>query len=150
MQFFLIFQSGFEVISDSLSGTDCTDQDSASKGIGALHALALGNTLWLQLCPLPCNLTTYDAKIDRHHINNLVGFDEKVVNAIKNHSFLFGIAYETLAVHENVETLLVDTPNFLSQIGGHLGLFLGVSCLSVVTGIIKFSKHTLKCWKTKH
>ena len=53
------------------------------------------------------------------------------------------------AVHENIETLIVDTANFLSQIGGNLGLFLGVSCLSVVTGIMQFSKHTMRCWKAK-
>ena len=98
---------------------------------------------------MPCSQTIYDAKIERYTINNFVGFDHKVIDEIKNHACLLGIDYETLAVHENVETLVVDIPNFLSQIGGNLGLFLGVSCLSFVTGIIQVSKHLMTCWKTK-
>ena len=82
-------------------------------------------------------------------INNFVGFDQRVIDEIKNHACLLSIDYETLAVHENIETLVVDIPNFLSQIGGNLGLFLGVSCLSFVTGIIQVSKHLMTCWKTK-
>ena len=111
--------------------------------------MSFDKILWLQQCPLPCNLTLYDAKIERYHLNNLAGFDDKVIDEIKDQACLLGISYETLAVHENIETLIVDTANFLSQIGGNLGLFLGVSCLSVVTGIIQFSKHTMRCWKAK-
>ena len=34
------------------------------------------------------------------------------------------------------ETLVYDTVNFLSAIGGNLGLFVGFSCLSVVFTLI--------------
>ena len=50
---------------------------------------------------------------------------------------MMSIGYETLNSELHFETLIYDTGNFLTQIGGNLGLFLGVSCLSVITDLIE-------------
>ena len=88
--------------------------------------MSSGRTAWQEQCPVPCSQAIYDAKIDRFNINNAAGLDDRIIDEIKDEACLLGFSYETLAVYENVETLVVDIPNFLSQIGGNLGLFLGV------------------------
>ena len=102
--------------------------------------------LWLQECPIPCDQTVYHSKLIQYHINNLVGHDEEFVNQVQKHGAMLGISFETFAIHEQVETLVIDIGNFLSQIGGNLGLFLGVSCLSLLTGIIQFSWQAVRRW----
>ena len=103
--------------------------------------------LWLQQCPLPCQQTVYDVKVNRYHKNNLVGHDEHFVNQLQRHGAVIGFRFETFAVHKHVETLVIDTGSFLSQVGGNLGLFLGVSCLSILTGIIQISRRAIEKWK---
>lgn len=111
--------------------------------------LHISQLVWLQHCPLPCAQTVFDAKLRHYHINNLVGHNEQFIDQVQKQGALIGISFETLSVHEHVETLVVDVGNFLTQVGGNLGLFLGASCLSLLTGIIQFSQHFIRHW-TQH
>jgi Amiloride-sensitive sodium channel len=51
------------------------------------------------------------------------------------------LEYETFDREKHVETLICDTTTFLTQVGGNLGLFLGISCLSVILTIIDFFRN---------
>ena len=97
-----------------------------------------GKEAMLKKCPVPCEQTTYVTKTKRLHKNTFV-YPTNSSSAGNNSSFVFmSIGYETLNTELHFETLIYDTGNFLTQIGGNLGLFLGVSCLSVMTDLIEF------------
>ena len=53
-------------------------------------------------------------------------------------SVLLELVYDSPLVEERVETLVYDAGNFLTAVGGNIGLFLGFSCLSVLFSIIHF------------
>ena len=147
-----IFQllTGFEQITNEITTAECKDRESAQGNVNIFTDMLYSKKfLWLRECPLPCEQTVYDAKIVRFHANSLVGRDEKMSNEIRKSAVLLGIGFETFAVHDHIENLVYDAGNFLSQIGGNLGLFLGVSCLSILTGIIKFSRRFVRCGKSK-
>ena len=81
--------------------------------------------------------TTYITAMNRFHENSyLESVDD---SSARNNSsvVVMSIGYETLNSELHFETLIYDTGNFLTQIGGNLGLFLGVSCLSVITDLIE-------------
>ena len=71
----------------------------------------------------------HEAKLTMYHRNNMA--------TLENYDSIlaFLLRHETLAIEEHVETLLYDTGNFLAQIGGNLGLFLGCSCYSLLLAI---------------
>ena len=97
-----------------------------------------GKVEMLKTCPVPCQQTTYITKINKFHKNTFV-YSANGSSAGNSSSFVFmSIGYETLNTELHFETLIYDTGNFLTQIGGNLGLFLGVSCLSVMTDLIEF------------
>ena len=48
------------------------------------------------------------------------------------------ITYEYALVHHSEQHRLVNTHNFISQIGGNLGLFLGFSCFSTLLLLYSF------------
>ena len=84
---------------------------------------------------MPCTKTVYEARLTKYHRNNFAGSENY------NSILTFLLKYETLATEKHVETLLYDTGNFLAQIGGNLGLFLGCSCYSLLLAIATFWKH---------
>jgi len=45
--------------------------------------------------------------------------------------------YITTQTEEEVETYIYDNENFLTALGGNLGLFLGFSCLSVLLKLLE-------------
>ena len=52
------------------------------------------------------------------------------------------ITYEYALVHHSEQHRLVNTHNFISQIGGNLGLFLGFSCFST---LLLFYSFVVRC-----
>jgi hypothetical protein len=48
------------------------------------------------------------------------------------------LAYETLSVEEQFETLVFDIGSLLAAAGGNLGLFLGFSCLSLLFSLLDY------------
>jgi len=94
--------------------------------------------VWLQQCPIPCDQTVFEAKISSYHMNSYIVEDVMTVYKIKQILYL---EYETFDREKHVETLIYDTATFLTQVGGNLGLFLGISCLSVILTIIDFFRN---------
>jgi hypothetical protein len=48
------------------------------------------------------------------------------------------LAYATLSVEEQTETLVFDIGSLLAAAGGNLGLFLGFSCLSLLFSCLDY------------
>ena len=96
---------------------------------------------WLQRCPLPCKQTVYDVDFQRYHKYNM---PKPTVDKSGKTGVLLSLKYENLATEEQVETLIYDASNFLAQVGGSLGLFLGFSCLSLFIGVINFFEKVLQ------
>ena len=144
-------QTGFEQLTNENRSSECTNKEVALRSLQAMKDMLGDNQLqWLQQCPLPCEQIVYDAKLLRYHVHNLVGHDEEFINQLQKHGVVLSISYGTFAIHEQVETLVIDTGNFLSQIGGNLGLFLGVSCMSLLTGVIHFARLAVQHWRSCH
>jgi Amiloride-sensitive sodium channel len=97
--------------------------------------------LWFQQCPLPCSKTVYNVKLLKYHKNSNIGLEVEKAKDIHNLAIYFKFDYETFAVEEFTETLIYDTGNFLTQLGGNLGLFLGFSCFSLLQGIMNIFVH---------
>ena len=98
--------------------------------------------LWLQRCPIPCKQTIFEAKVSKFHKN----YNSKKAVDLEstNKSFLyFSFGYETFNKKNHSKNLIYNTGNFLTQVGGNLGLFLGFSCFSVIVTIIE----CLNKWK---
>jgi len=99
----------------------------------------------LKRCPVPCEQTVYMTKLYKFHKNNYLGEYEEAA-ADQRNSFVFvSIGYETLNTELHFESLIYDTGNLLTQIGGNLGLFLGVSCFSILVGLIEFLQKGYIC-----
>ena len=48
------------------------------------------------------------------------------------------VSYKTLNVEERREHLVYDLGSLLAAAGGNMGLFLGLSCMSILLGIVQF------------
>ena len=94
----------------------------------------LNRTNWLLHCPVPCTKTVYEAKHVLYHRNNGAGTEDQ------DSCLTFLLRHETLTTEEHVETLMYDTGNFLVQVGGNLGLFLGFSCYSLLLDMTRIWK----------
>ncbi len=61
------------------------------------------------------------------------------------------VYYDTVLVKRHFERLIYDLPGFLSALGGSLGLYLGLSCLSVLYGLIEvYPKLSTGCGSKKN
>jgi hypothetical protein len=88
-------------------------------------------------CPLPCSFITYNV-VTRYFHKNL-GFDSgEGLSATHENFFRLSLIYDTLIIEENVESYDYDSADFLIYVGGNLGLFLGFSCLSTLTAILRY------------
>ena len=88
-------------------------------------------------CPLPCTRISYDIDTSYYHENS------GDPDAGRSNFRLF-IFPSTEFVEDLSETLLYDAGGFLAAAGGHLGLLLGFSCLSVLYAIVKWLKKFFK------
>ncbi len=84
-------------------------------------------------CPLPCVKQSYEISLKYFHETSWPDF-YKPGNF--NNTFFLSLSYKTFDIVENEETLIYDVGNFFAAAGGHLGLFLGFSCLSILMQII--------------
>jgi hypothetical protein len=106
------------------------------------------NNYCLPLCPLECNQTEIKTPFTFNHLNgdilmdvlsrriNLVkdfSIDEKKLNSdrAKESVVRVNIFYDSLSYTMSTESPKMDVVSLLSNIGGNLGLFLGVSLISV-------------------
>jgi hypothetical protein len=90
---------------------------------------------------MPCTITTYETKLKYSHGNSWVIYDDWQ-NISK--SFRLYFYYYTTTVEEKIETLIFDFGGLLAAAGGHLGLCLGFSCLSVLCEAISWISFALK------
>ena len=85
---------------------------------------------WKYGCHIPCKQTSYTFKVNYFHKNN-VFMPDNTANNSKDHLYMY-VHFQTSSVEEKVENLEYDLANLLVSAGGNLGLFMGLSCLSVL------------------
>jgi hypothetical protein len=123
---------------------ECFNYDSAKNTYDTWENVFYSDAkyMWLQQCPIPCEQTIFEAKVSIFHKNSN---SEQVVDlgSTKKSFLYFSFGYETFNKEKHSENLMYDTGNFLTQVGGNLGLFLGFSCFSVILTIIE----CLNKWK---
>ena len=85
---------------------------------------------WNYGCFVPCKQTSYTFKVNYFHKNNVLMPDNKANNS-KDHLYMY-VYFPTFSVEEKIESLEYDLANLLVSAGGNLGLFMGLSCLSVL------------------
>jgi hypothetical protein len=99
-------------------------------------------------CPLECNQTIFNTRIsssklnlnyysmiiDKFAVNNeIIDKNESLSLEDKTNSIIkFNIYYESMSYKKTTESISMDIVALLSNIGGTLGLFLGVSLLTAV------------------
>ena len=77
-------------------------------------------------------------RVNKFHKNTYLLSDEESAAGVNNSFVFLSIGYENFNTELHFETLIYDTGNFLTQIGGNLGLFLGISCFSALAALTKF------------
>ncbi len=87
-------------------------------------------------CLQPCTTFLYEPEIQYHHRNTLLT-QEVVDYSI----FVLLLSFEAFEVETEVEYFVVDGFNMVSSLGGSLGLFLGLSCASMITYCLEKIKH---------
>jgi hypothetical protein len=109
---------------------------------GKMFFIQMQNTCGCSDAQFHAEQTIFESKVSKFHKNYN---SEKVVDLKStNKSFLyFSFGYETFNKKKHSKNLIYDTGNFLTQVGGNLGLFLGFSCFSVILAIIE----CLNKWK---
>ena len=81
-------------------------------------------------CARSCSETGYKAEALYFHRNSWIETSD--LDTLQDDGYQFSLAYQTLQLEETVVTLAFDLENFLTSVGGNLGLFLGLSCLSML------------------
>jgi hypothetical protein len=132
---FLTNSSHLDICKDQISA-----QNTFRKFVDLAYSIERKN--WLSACPIPCKQTIYEASVRNYHKNSVFTNPKEPNDYNVAH---FSIAYETFLIEVSVETLVYDIGSFFTAVGGNLGLFLGVSCLSVLLGIIKLFHKFKKC-----
>ena len=103
------------------------------------------NLLKLHYVIAPCEIPSYEVTtrqfrfgsgLLKHSVHGVYPDDRRLK--------VITITYEYAFVHHSEQHRLVNTHNFISQIGGNLGLFLGFSCLSISNWMFDYVKEHLK------
>ena len=89
-------------------------------------------------CPIPCFQKTFTYKIEYLHKNLFFSLSPENDNDAVSSTFGLFICWETMLVEEVVEALVYDEINFITAVGGNLGLLLGFSCYSLLEQLIDF------------
>jgi hypothetical protein len=87
-------------------------------------------------CQVPCKEKSYNFNVKYFHESSWIDYDGTLHQ--RTYNFILFYFYHSLDVEESFETYLYDLSNFLAEGGGNLGLTLGISCFSVLFGIVKF------------
>jgi hypothetical protein len=86
-------------------------------------------------CPFPCDEQSYEISLKYFHETSWPDFSKP---ESFNSTFFLVLFYDTFDVVESKETLVYDVGDLFAAAGGHLGLFLGFSCLSVLMQVIDY------------
>lgn len=89
-------------------------------------------------CFLPCRQTGFTPALRYFHSNTWL------TNSISDHdkqsTIFVSLKFKSFMVQEEIESYLYDTTSFMTAIGGNLGLFVGLSLLSLLLGVIKLAR----------
>ena len=83
---------------------------------------------------MPCKHTSYKVSLESFLKNTIEIYTD---GPIENKTFTFNYFYDTLNTEQRIESLDYDFGSFLVNAGGNLGLFLGLSCLSILLYCVK-------------
>ena len=89
-------------------------------------------------CQPPCKRKSYKTSAKQYHKNSWNDFSNQ---STEEDLFYLQMAFSSLNVESEVQTLVYDTGNMLAAAGGYLGLFLGFSCLTCLTSCIDIFAH---------
>ena len=81
-------------------------------------------------CERSCSETAHKAEALYFHQNSWVETSD--LRTLPDDGYQLSLAYQSLQLEEMVVTLAFDLESFLTSLGGNLGLFLGLSCLSML------------------
>ena len=133
----------------SLSGKSCPNVDQFNCGSGYFYYPKLLEPISLTCsaqCPLECNSTEYTFEMSSQRVygngyihfikenpNLSADFDTTHINSetVSNKFVQLYAYYDSLTYTFSTDTPSMDIVSFLANIGGTLGLFLGLSLLSV-------------------
>jgi len=94
-------------------------------------------------CHNSCERTTLDLETHRILQNSFVDSTSRFeYDTLK--AFCIKLSFQTFMVKVESEAYLFDFSNFLSAIGGNLGLALGFSCLTVLQKSAEYSLYFIK------
>ena len=88
-------------------------------------------------CPLPCLHRSYNFNIKYFHTHSWIGLENYTTEIIEK-TGLVSLTYSSLLIEDRVEAYVYDLENFMTSIGGNLGLFLGFSCFSTFVALLEF------------
>ena len=138
------FQSKFKCVTHGVMGflnnslvQECQTEEDA---YGMLETFKLffyeiPNVLHSIGCTIPCTQTSYNLIMNPYHKNTYI--DKKIR---PGNDIYFSMNYRNNLIEESFETYVYDLGSFLAQAGGHMGLCLGFSCLSVIIGFVNYLK----------
>lgn len=129
--------SGMGEITTNLTLEECKDAKSALNTYSVMATIMMLNKEpWLRKCPIPCKQKSYHLTLAKFHQNTIP--TENPAQDFKPESFEFTMFYDDFVVEKVSESLRYDILEFLAQAGGNLGLFLGLSCLTVGYAVIEY------------
>ena len=89
-------------------------------------------------CIPPCKQTGFTPTLRYFHSNSWL--TNLLSNADKKSFIIISLKFESFTINEEIENYLYDTASFMTAIGGNLGLFVGLSLLSLLLGAIRLAK----------
>ena len=113
-------------------------------------------------CPLPCNETKYEIKVDREPwpqpwqadylkpmLAKVAGISVNNVTeeVVKQHLLMVNIYYDELSTTLIEEKELYTFSKILSDVGGQMGMSLGASFISLIEIICLVFSVIVQCWK---
>jgi len=131
---------GFDDLLNETFSNECQNVKAANETLAKWVDLIYmkGKNILLRQCPIPCEQTVFDVQISYYHKNTFF-WAEEVKNEYEKKQILY-LGYETFDTEKHTETLIYNTGNFLTQVGGNLGLFLGFSFFSLILTTIECIK----------
>ena len=100
-------------------------------------------------CPIPCKQTSYKVSVRNVQKNKADIYeleDTPLDQLVQAFYFIYG--FDTLNTEQRIETLDYDFGNLVVAAGGNLGLFLGLSCLSILMPVVDFMENAAGKLKT--
>ena len=116
---------------DTSSLSYCNETEQALDLNGLIYKLAQ-KTQTKQLCGSLCNRTIYQSTLNYLSSNVL----SKELKVYGNDWYIIWAFYSSLYVQEKIETYVYEFDSILVAVGGSMGLFLGISCHTIIVAVL--------------